>query len=74
MTKLKIISKPYLKKLVLNSLKYGSLSWGRTSDNLINSQMLYLLSYQGTKMVAGGGLEPPTTRLSVVSSTTELSR
>jgi hypothetical protein len=27
----------------------GSLSWARTSDPLINSQVLYQLSYQGTE-------------------------
>lgn len=26
----------------------GSLDWTRTSDPLINSQLLYQLSYQGT--------------------------
>ncbi len=28
--------------------KDGSLDWTRTSDPLINSQLLYQLSYQGT--------------------------
>ena len=28
--------------------KNGSLNWTRTSDPLINSQLLYQLSYQGT--------------------------
>ena len=30
--------------------KSGSLNWTRTSDPLINSQLLYQLSYQGTEI------------------------
>ena len=29
-------------------IESGSLNWTRTSDPLINSQLLYRLSYQGT--------------------------
>ena len=31
--------------------KNGSGSWTRTSDNLINSQVLYQLSYAGTSHI-----------------------
>ncbi len=30
---------------------YGSPNWTRTSDKLINSQLLYQLSYRGTLLV-----------------------
>ena len=32
-------------------LSFGSLSWTRTSDPMINSHLLYRLSYQGTILV-----------------------
>lgn len=40
----------------------GWANWARTSDLLINSQPLYLLSYS-PMLVAGRGLEPLTSRL-----------
>ena len=33
---------------VLRSERENSLDWTRTSDKLINSQLLYQLSYQGS--------------------------
>ena len=35
-------------KEFLKRKESGSLNWTRTSDPLINSQLLYQLSYQGT--------------------------
>ena len=34
-------------------LKFGSLSWARTSDLTVNSRLLYQLSYQGIIYLAG---------------------
>ena len=42
------------KNLKLSLKMNGSLDWTRTSDLLINSQLLYQLSYQGTNFKAFG--------------------
>ena len=38
--------------------KLGSPTWARTTDQQINSLLLYRLSYWGTHLVEGQGVEP----------------
>lgn len=38
----------------------GSGAWTRTRDHAINSRALYQLSYAGTVLESGAGLEPAT--------------
>ena len=52
-----------LAKQALSQMSYtpniGSTAWARTRDQMINSHLLYQLSYCGIKLAVCGGIEPP---------------